>query len=463
MTDEHPVPPRPPRRPGRAGPGRVRARRTGPPTAGAGRPAWLRRPGRPDAAPIARPVDPADRFRLTDLLGEATADIGARPGRLVTTMVGTVLGIAALIATIGLAQTAAGQIARQFDANAATQLVVTPTTASTGGGGTVAAGMLPWDAVPRLERLAGVESAALLAEVPLPDAVITAVPVNDPSQPPTAAPPVYAASAELLDTVGGQLATGRFFDAGHDSRADRVAVLGARAAERLGIQRVDTQPSVFVDGIAYAVVGVVESVDVRAELLNALLVPTGTARADFDLPAPGDAQARIAVGAGPQLRAQAALSLAPDDPESLQVRAPDGRSDLGREVQADVNGVFVVLGVIVLLAGGVGIANVTMLSVMERVGEIGLRRAVGATGRQIAGQFVAESVVIGLLGGLIGAALGVFSVVGISVARDWTPVVDPWVALGGALLGSVLGLLAGGLPARRAARIEPVDALRGGT
>jgi putative ABC transport system permease protein len=408
-------------------------------------------------------VLPADRFRFSDLLGEATADIGSRPGRLGTTIVGTVLGITALITTIGLAQTAAGQIARQFDADAATQLVVAPRTASTAGGATVAAGVLPWDAVARLERLAGIESAALLGEVPLPDAVVTAVPVNDPSQPPSAPPPVYAASEEVLDTVGGHLSTGRFFDAGHDRRADRVAVLGARAADRLGVSRVDTQPSVFIDGTAYAVLGVVDSVDARGELLNAVILPTGTARADFGLSAPGDAQARIAVGAGPQLRAQAALALAPDDPESLQVSAPDGRSALGQDVQADVNGVFVILSVIVLLAGGVGIANVTMLSVMERVGEIGLRRAIGATGRQIAGQFVAESVVIGLLGGLIGAALGVFAVVGISVVRNWTPVVDARIAVGGALLGAVVGLVAGGLPARRAARIEPVDALRGGT
>ena len=427
------------------------------------RPSWPRRSPRPDIPTDGRRVDPADRFRFSDLLGEATADIGSRPGRLVTTIVGTVLGIAALVATIGFAQTAAGQIAKQFDRTAATQLVVTPATASTGGGATVATGALPWDAVPRLERLAGVESAALLAEVPLPDAVITAVPVNDPSQPPTATPPLYAASAGLLDTLGGQLSTGRFFDAGHDLRADRVAVLGARAAERLGVQRVDTQPSVFIDGIAYAVLGVLDSVDVRAELLNAVLIPTGTARADFGLAVPGDAQARIAIGAGPQLRSQAALALAPDDLASLEVRAPDARSELGRDVQADVNGVFVILGVIVLLAGGVGIANVTLLSVMERVGEIGLRRAIGATGRQIAGQFIAESVVIGLLGGLIGAAVGVFAVVLVSAVRGWTPVVDPWTAVGGALLGAVLGLLAGGLPARRAARIEPVDALRGGT
>jgi putative ABC transport system permease protein len=427
------------------------------------RPARLRRARRPATRSGSWSVAPADRFRLPDLLGEATTDIGSRPGRLVATIVGTVLGVAALVVTIGLAQTAAGQIARQFDANAATQLVVTPRTASTVGGTSVATGALPWDAVARLERLAGVESAALLAEVSLPDAVVTAVPVNDPSQPPSAPPPIRAASEALLDTLGGQLATGRFFDAGHDLRADRVAVLGARAAQRLGVQRVDTQPSVFIDGVAYAVLGVVDSVTVRGELLDAVIVPTNTARADFGLPSPGDAQARIAVGAGPPLRTQAALALAPDDPESLEVSAPQGRSELGRDVQADVNGVFLILSVIVLLAGGVGIANVTMLSVMERVGEIGLRRAVGATRRQIAGQFVAESVIVGLLGGLIGSALGVFAVVGISVARNWAPVVNPWIALGGALLGAVVGLLAGGLPARRAARIEPVDALRGGT
>ncbi len=427
------------------------------------RPARRRRSRRPDPPPGSRRVEPADRFRFTDLLGEATADIGSRPGRLVMTIIGTVLGITALVATIGLAQTAAAQIARQFDANAVTQLAVTPRTASTGGGTTVATAALPWDTVPRLERLAGIESAAVLAEVSLPEAVVTAVPVNDPSQPPSAPPPIYAASDGLLDTLGGRLSTGRFFDAGHDLRADRVAVLGARAAERLGVLRVDTQPSVFIDGIAYAVVGVVDSVDARAEVLSAVILPTGTARADLGLPAPGDAQARIAIGAGPQLRAQAALALTPDDPESLEVNAPDGRSELGQDVQADVNEVFVVLSVIVLLAGGVGIANVTMLSVMERVGEIGLRRAIGATGRQIAGQFVAESVVVGLLGGLIGSALGVFAVVGISVVRNWTPVVDPWIALAGALLGAVVGLVAGGIPARRAARIEPVDALRGGT
>ncbi|MBM3714836.1 MAG: ABC transporter permease [Actinobacteria bacterium] len=407
------------------------------------------------------PVPRADRFGVGDLLAEATADIGARPGRLLMTLAGTVLGIGALVATAGFSQTASGQIARQFDAVAATQIVVKPATAATAGGRSVATTKLPWDAVDRLERLAGVEAASLLTRVDREKGTITAVSVTDPSAPVTVPPPLYAASGELLQTVGGHLVTGRSFDEGHDARHDRVALLGAHAAESLGVTRIDTQPSIFVDGISYAVVGVFDEVERSGELLDGVIVPTGSARADFALSAPGDVRARIAVGAGPLLRAQVPLAIAPDDPGSIEVGAPAARSDLSSSVQSDLGVVFFVLGLIVLLAGGLGIANVTMLSVMERVGEIGLRRALGATRRQIGGQFVVESVVIGLLGGLIGSSVGVFAVVALSIAQGWTPVLDPLVAVGGALLGALVGLGAGGIPSRRAARIEPVVALRG--
>jgi putative ABC transport system permease protein len=100
---------------------------------------------------------------------------------------------------------------------------------------------------------------------------------------------------------------------------------------------------------------------------------------------------------------------------------------------------------------------------MERVGEIGLRRALGATKRDIARQFIVESAVIGLLGGLIGSALGVLAVVVVSLLQGWTPILDPFVAVGAALLGIVVGLAAGAYPAVRASNIEPITALRGGT
>ena len=423
---------------------------------------FRRRPRQPDR--VAEGADTeirrSDRYSSVDLLTEATADIGARPGRLVMTVLGTVLGIGALIATVGFAHTAAGEIAREFTAVSATQLTVSPTMEKTSNGTEIATGRLPWDAVDRIGHLVGIESATLLAKVKLADPTITAVPVNDPSAPLTAPPALYAASAGLLDTIGGRVVTGRTFDDGHDRRGDRVAMLGARAADRLGINRIDSQPSIFISGRAYAVIGIYGDVQRNGDLLDAVIIPTTTARTDLHLPSPGDLLARIAVGAGPQLRGQVPLALAPDAPETLEIGAPAGVSDLSRTVQADVNLVFVVLAVIVLLAGGLGIVNVTMLSVTERTGEIGLRRALGATQRNIAAQFMLESIIIGLLGGLIGASCGVLAVVAVSIAQGWTPVLDPLTATGGVALGAVVGLIAGSIPARRASRIEPVAALR---
>ncbi|KAB1865098.1 ABC transporter permease [Microbacterium algeriense] len=408
-------------------------------------------------------VKHADRFTAQDLVAEATADIGARPARLVMTILGTVLGIASLVATLGFAQTAAGQIARQFDGVAATQVQVTPAEAKSGKASTtVAAGRLPWDSPDRVRLLAGVESAALLGEVELAEGeTITAVPVNDPSAPLVAPPKLFATTPELPEAVEGEVVTGRFFDQGHDERGDRVAVLGRRAAERMGINRVDSQPSIFIAGVPYSVIGIVEGMGRRSELVDGVIIPLGAARSDFRLAAPSELAIRIALGAGPQVAEQAVIALQPDDPDSLEARSPASSSDLSRDVQADVNVVFLILGVIALLAGGLGIANVTLLSVMERIGEIGLRRALGATRRQIAAQFMVESVVIGFIGGIIGSALGVAAVIVVAALQGWSPVTDPLVAIAGVLLGALVGWASGWYPARRAARIEPVAALRG--
>ncbi|MCU1431810.1 MAG: transporter permease, partial [Actinotalea sp.] len=123
-----------------------------------------------------------DRFGLRDLVSEAAHGIGARPGRLVLTIIGTVLGIGSLVVTVGLAQTAAGQIARQFDAVAATQVLIEPGSARTQGGER-ATGRIPWDVEDRIGRIAGVEAVGAIAEVNIDGATITAVPVNDPSAP----------------------------------------------------------------------------------------------------------------------------------------------------------------------------------------------------------------------------------------------------------------------------------------
>lgn len=414
-----------------------------------------------DLDTLLRPVARADRFTFQDLVAEATTDIGSRPGRLIMTIIGTVLGIGALVATIGFAQTTAAQIANRFDAVAATSVVVKPAEVKSGGDKTAATGRLPWDAPERVARLVGVENSVLTAEVPLAEgSEITAVPVTDPSAPQTTPPKLLATSDGLLTTNRGKIVTGRMFDEGHSERGDRVAVLGAGAAERLGVSRVESQPSIFISGIPYAVIGIVDEFQRDSTARDDVIIPIGTARKDFALAGAEQLTIRITVGSGPQVAEQARLALAPNAPDTLKATAPAARPDIAGDVQGDVNVVFLILGGIVLLAGALGIANVTLLTVTERVGEIGLRRALGATRRQISAQFMLESVVIGLLGGLIGSSLGVFSIVIVSLVQGWTPVVPIWAAMGGAVLGALVGWLAGWYPARRAASIEPVSALR---
>ena len=421
-------------------------------------PAQLRRPAVASVVPRGSALD---RFGVRDLVSEAAYAIGARPGRLVLTILGTVLGIASLVVTMGLAQTAAGQIARQFDAVAATQAVVEPATTRTSGG-VRATGRIPWDVADRLTRIAGVEAAGAVAAVDIGEAAITAVPVNDPSAAALAVPQVFATTPGMLEAVGGRVVTGRYFDAGHDARADRVVVLGARAAARLGVNRVDRQPSIFIGERPYTVIGIIDAVQRRTDLLAAVILPVGTARSDFALAGLEQAHAVIAVGAGPVIGSQAPIALAPNNPETIDVQVPTATSAVRENIQADVNTIFLALGAVALLVGGLGIANVTLLSVRERVGEIGLRRALGATKADIGNQFLIESVVIGLLGGLIGAAIGVLVVVLVSVAKDWTPILDTTVVVLAALLGAVIGLGAGTYPALKAAGIEPIAALRGG-
>ena len=411
---------------------------------------------------VAQHVPRADRFGPADLLAEAAAGIGARPGRLVLTILGTVLGIASVVVTIGLAQTAAGQINKQFDAVAATQGVAKPAKSNSFGGTDRVLGTLPWDAPARAERLNGVAAAALVSEVDVGDLDVTAVPVHDPSAPRLARPDVVATSPHALEALDGRVTQGRYFDAGHDERGDRVVVLGAEAARRLGVTRVDRQPSIFIGDRAYQVIGVIDDVVRRTDLLSSVLMPNGTARADHGLTTPQELHLHLQVNAGPVVGSQLPTALSPNSPETVDVQVPTGRSSVRENVQADINAIFLALGGVALLIGGVGIANVTLLSVLERVGEIGLRRALGATRRQIAAQFMVESVVVGMLGGLVGAALGVAVVTIVSAASDWTPILDLRMVAVAAMSGGLIGLLAGLYPSLKAASIEPISALRGG-
>jgi macrolide transport system ATP-binding/permease protein len=396
------------------------------------------------------------RLAVRDLIDECISSLAARPGRTALTVLGTVIGIGALVATIGLSQTAGNQIVGRFDALAATDILVTP---KTGGSGRLVTS-LPWDAEQRIARLNGVSAVGTLSDVDLKGQLIAGAPVKDPRGQSQLRLPVKAASPGLYAAVRATLATGRLPDAGHSARSDRVAVLGPSAAERLHVTRVDNQSAIYLGDRLYVVIGILADVQRQPSLLESVIIPEGTAYRDHGLQAPRAVQIETRIGAVRLIAEQAPIALSPADPSLLKVQSPPEPRRAKQGVQSDLDALFLFLGGLALLVGAIGIANVTLVSVLERVGEIGLRRALGASQRHVAIQFLAESTVLGFAGGIIGASLGTLVIVTVASLRSWTPVVEGWVPLAAPAISSVIGLGAGLYPSLRAARMEPVEALR---
>lgn len=411
----------------------------------------------------------AHRLSPRDLISEAASGMLARPGRAVLTSLGTVIGITVFVSTLGLASTAAGQISARFDAMTATEVTVTDQTnvadlpngvapgftdsseeAALQVNGVNAVGM---HYVPDLQESGGETVQGSLLPPGPARAEAAGVSVD-----------VLAVTPGYFRAVHAHLAEGRVFDGFHQHNAEPVAVLGRAAAHRLGLDSVEHQPTVFVGRHPFTVIGIVEEVERLPSTMASVMVPERTAVQTWGAPEAGSGEVSMIVdtemGAAQQVGAEIRTALRPDHPSALQAQVPPDPRTLRDGIDNDLTGLFMALAVVCLGVGAVGIANTTLVSVIERVPEIGLRRAMGARRSQIALQFLTESAGLGFVGGMVGAAVGAGAVVAVSLFQGWGPLLDPRTVAAAPFIGSVVGLLAGAYPAWRAARIEPAQALR---
>lgn len=402
---------------------------------------------------------PRSRLGTIAFVREVSTGLVQRPGRSALTALGTVLGMGTLVAVLGLTATAQNQVSDRFTVLAATGVTVeqVPGAGVEETGGPSLA--FPEDAEERVAALNGVRSAGVWWSALDGETSVSA------SAPGTAVAgldiAVYAAGPGAIRASRPRWRTGRGFDEFHERRAEPVAVLGATAAHQLGIVRLNDQPAVFIDGRPFTVLGIIASTERNKEFQASVLVPARTGLRLWGVPKEVDPRMTIetSLGAASLVARQAPLALRPDHPEYFRAIAPPDPRMLEEQVTGDLDVLFLILAAVSLLIGTFGIANTTLVAVLERVSEIGLRRAVGARPRHVAGQFLAESAALGGIGGLIGTALGIATILAVAVDRAWTPVMPGWL-LGAPLLGAGAGLLAGLYPAWRATRVEPAEALR---
>ena len=392
-----------------------------------------------------------------DIVQEAVTAATRRPARALLTAMGTILGTGALVATLGLTATTQARISDRFDALKATEVTVSDDSPSAA---TAAAADRPETA---LRRLNGVQAVGTLiaAKDPLPVSTL-------PTDLPAAArrsqdTQVLAISPSLLTAVRASVTDGRPLTTLDQREALPIALIGSAAARTLDLGPVERQPVIFVAGTPLRIAGVIDDPGTRSYLLLSVVVPLTTAKTLAGFRASTvQWTLRTQLGAAQQVGDEAPFAVRPTAPETVAAAVPPDPQTLRGQVEADVRNLYLLLAGLTLLVGAVGIANSALVSVVERTGEIGVRRALGASRTSIVVQFVTESGVLGLVGGIAGAALGIDAVILVAVRSGDTAVLDLQTALLAPLTGALVGLLAGAYPAYRAARITPVQALRSG-
>jgi len=390
------------------------------------------------------------RLRPRDALRVAGAGLRARPLRAVLSALGIAVGVAAMVAVVGISASSRAEIDQQLRALGTNLLTVEPGQTLRGG----ETATLPAESVDMVARIGAVTSVSAVGAVD--DVFVYRNDQIDEAK--TNGITTLVARTDLLDAVGAKVASGRWLD---DALATYpTVVLGATTAERLGISHTDGSVAVWLGEQWYTVVGILEPAPLAPELNSAALVgwPIAQQLLGYD-GAPTRLYERSSESQVDDIRAVLPATVNPANPEEVTVSRPSDALAAQGAADETLLTLLLALGGVALLVGGIGVANTMVIAVLERRSEIGLRRALGATRGHIRIQFLGESVLLAGLGGLGGTILGGAVTAGFAASRDW-PIALPFWVLGGAAAATVLvGAFAGAYPANRAARMSPTAAL----
>jgi putative ABC transport system permease protein len=389
------------------------------------------------------------RIAPSDLLRMASVGLRTRRLRAALSALGIAIGVAAIVAVLGLSSSSQAGLLAEIDRLGTNLLTVT--NGQTLFGQTAE---LPKQAPAMIARIGPVrevqETGATSANA-YRSPLIPSVNTNGLS--------VLAASVRLPSTVGCTVASGRYLNAA--TARLPVAVLGAAAAQRLGIDRVYPGERIWVGGQWFYVAGILTSAVLAPEIDSSVLVgfPAAEKYLGFD-GHPTTVYVRSTTSQVAAVQSVLAATANPESPNEVDVSQPSAALTARAQAQGAFNSLFLGLGAVSLLVGAVGVANIMLISVLERRSEIGLRRSLGATRGHIRVQFLAEAVLLAVLGGAVGVAAGIVATVIYASNRGWSVSVPVVAWAGGIGAALVIGAVAGLLPAIRAARLSPTEALR---
>ncbi len=391
------------------------------------------------------------RSRLLPADVARVGSVGLRTRRLRAALsaIGIAIGIASMVAVLGISESSKSELVSTLDRLGTNLLEV-----GAGQGLFGASEGLAPEATAMVTRIGPVEQVASVGAVPANVFRTDAIPEAE-----TNGIAVVAVELDLPETLGTAMVSGTFLNA---ATSDAPAVvLGFVAAERLGITGPGENVVVWLGDTWFSVVGVLAPVELAPSIDRSVLIGYPIADALFSIEGrPSTIYVRADPDTIEAVSEVLPATINPATPEEVEVSRPSDALEARAAVNDALTALLVGLGAVALLVGGVGIANVMVISVLERRQEIGLRRALGATKRHIWGQFLTESLILAAVGGLVGVVLGSVVTVIYAGTRGWDAVVPAYGLIGGVGAALAIGAVAGLYPAVRAARLAPTEALR---